>query len=65
MGSVILKLKLAIAEMPVAQRERIRLANAPIVEGAILAAVEASDESATLDSVTEAAEGGKEVEKIV
>ena len=54
LGSAALSLELALEEFDGADRARVRISEAPLVEGAILAAVQASV-GATLDEVANAA----------
>jgi PTS hybrid protein len=54
LGSAALSLEIALEEFEPAERSRLRVSEAPLVEGAILAAVQASV-GATLDEVAEAA----------
>jgi PTS hybrid protein len=54
LGSAALSLEIALEELEPAERSRLRVSEAPLVEGAILAAVQASV-GATLDEVAEAA----------
>ena len=54
LGSAALSLELALEEFDADERARLRVSEAPLVEGAILAAVQASV-GATLDEVAEAA----------
>jgi dihydroxyacetone kinase phosphotransfer subunit len=63
LGSAALSLELALEEFDEADRARIRVSEAPLVEGAILAAVQASI-GATIDEVAAAAEGAATMAKI-
>jgi PTS hybrid protein len=54
LGSAALSLEIALEELEPAERSRLRVSEAPLVEGAILAAVQASV-GATLDEVAQAA----------
>ncbi len=55
LGSAVLSAQLAIDELIEAERrDRVRIADAPLVEGAVVAAIQASTGS-TLDQVAEAA----------
>ena len=62
LGSAVLSTQMAIEQLPDAEG-RVLLSNAPFVEGAVIAAVEASIES-DLDSVAAAALGAREMEKV-
>ena len=55
LGSAALSLEIALEELDPAERSRLRVSEAPLVEGAILAAVQASV-GATLDEVAAAAD---------
>lgn len=63
LGSAALSLELALDELPAADRERVRVSEAPLVEGAVLAAVQASV-GASLDEVTAAAEEAATMAKL-
>ena len=63
LGSAALSLELALEEFDDAERTRIRVSEAPLVEGAILAAVQASV-GASLDEVAEAAAGAASMPKM-
>jgi dihydroxyacetone kinase phosphotransfer subunit len=63
LGSAALSLELAIEEFDPAERARIRISEAPLVEGAIVAAVQASV-GASIDDVVAAAEGAASMAKI-
>lgn len=63
LGSAALSLELALEELDPAQRARVRVSNAPLVEGAVLAAVQASV-GASLDEVAEAAAGAASMPKL-
>jgi phosphocarrier protein FPr len=54
LGSAALSLEVALEELSAAERSRIRVSEAPLVEGAVLAAVQASV-GASLDDVVAAA----------
>ncbi len=56
LGSAILSAETALEFLPPEQRRRCRISNAPLVEGAIVAALEASL-GGSLDAVNAAAEG--------
>lgn len=62
LGSAVLSTQMAIDQLPEADG-RVLLSNAPFVEGAVIAAVEASIES-DLDRVAEAAMGARDMEKV-
>ena len=61
-GSAVLSTQMAIEQLPDGAG-RVILSNAPFVEGAVIAAVEASIES-DLDGVAAAALGAREMEKV-
>ncbi len=63
LGSAALSLELAIEELPEADRTRVRVSEAPLVEGAILAAVQASV-GASIDEVAAAAESAATMAKL-
>jgi PTS hybrid protein len=63
LGSAALSLELAIEDLPDADRPRIRISEAPLVEGAILAAVQASV-GAGIDEVATAAAGAAAMPKL-
>jgi phosphoenolpyruvate---glycerone phosphotransferase subunit DhaM len=63
LGSAALSLEVALEELSDADRARVRVSEAPLVEGAILAAVQASV-GATIDEVVAAAEGAATMAKI-
>jgi phosphoenolpyruvate---glycerone phosphotransferase subunit DhaM len=63
LGSAVLSTQLAM-ELLDADGGRVLLSNAPFVEGAVIAAVEASIDS-DLDQVATAALGAKDMEKVV
>jgi len=58
-----LSLELALEEFDADERARLRVSEAPLVEGAILAAVQASV-GATLDEVAEAAASAASMQKM-
>ncbi len=62
-GSAALSLELALEESSSDERDRIRVSDGPLVEGAILAAVQASV-GASLDEVAEAANGAAAMPKM-
>ena len=63
LGSAALSLELALEEFESADRVRLQVSEAPLVEGAILAAVQASV-GATLDEVAAAAAGAASMPKL-
>jgi dihydroxyacetone kinase phosphotransfer subunit len=63
LGSAALSLELALEELEPTERDRIRVSEAPLVEGAILAAVQASLD-ASLADVASAAEGAAAMAKL-
>jgi len=63
LGSSLLSVKAALAELSTAEAERIVLADAPLVEGAIAAGVTAST-GASLAEVVVAAEEARSVTKL-
>ncbi|MEO5884203.1 MAG: dihydroxyacetone kinase phosphoryl donor subunit DhaM [Candidatus Limnocylindrales bacterium] len=63
LGSAALSLELALEEFDEAERGRVRVTEAPLVEGAILAAVQASI-GAPIADVIAAAEGAASMPKI-
>jgi phosphoenolpyruvate---glycerone phosphotransferase subunit DhaM len=63
LGSAALSLEVALEELDEADRARVRVSEAPLVEGAILAAVQASV-GATIDEVVAAAEGAAIMAKL-
>jgi len=63
LGSAALSLELALEELDPADRLRVRITEAPLVEGAILAAVQASIGS-PIDQVIAAAEGAATLAKL-
>ena len=63
LGSAALSLELALEELSDEERERIRVSEAPLVEGAILAAVQASI-GASIDEVASAADGAASMAKL-
>jgi dihydroxyacetone kinase DhaKLM complex PTS-EIIA-like component DhaM len=63
LGSAALVAEMAIEQLASARRARIRLTNAPLVEGAVVAAVEASIGS-SLDQVTATAEQAAHLDKL-
>jgi phosphoenolpyruvate---glycerone phosphotransferase subunit DhaM len=62
LGSAVLSTQMAIEQLPDGNG-RVLLSNAPFVEGAVIAAVEASIDS-DLDGVATAALGAREMEKV-
>ena len=63
LGSAALSLELALEELDPVDLARVRVSNAPLVEGAVLAAVQASV-GASLDEVAEAAAGAASMPKL-
>jgi dihydroxyacetone kinase phosphotransfer subunit len=63
LGSAALSLELALEDLEPADRERVRISEAPLVEGAILAAVQASL-GASLLEVAAAADGAASMPKL-
>jgi dihydroxyacetone kinase phosphotransfer subunit len=63
LGSAALSLELAIEDLPEHDRNRVRVTEAPLVEGAILAAVQASV-GADIDEVAAAAESAATIAKL-
>lgn len=64
LGSALLSTKMAIEMLPGEQQFHIKLCSAPMVEGAIAAAIEASL-GHNLEKVNAAAEAAKDMEKII
>jgi dihydroxyacetone kinase phosphotransfer subunit len=63
LGSALLSTQMAIEMLPDEKQPHVKLSRAPMVEGAIVAAVEASL-GHTLDEVNAAAEAAKDMDKI-
>jgi dihydroxyacetone kinase phosphotransfer subunit len=63
LGSAALSLEIALEELDEADRARVRISEAPLVEGAILAAVQASI-GASIDDVAAAADGAATMAKL-
>lgn len=63
LGSAALSLELALEELAPADREIVRVSSGPLVEGAVMAAVQASI-GASLDEVAEAAAGAGSLPKV-
>jgi phosphoenolpyruvate---glycerone phosphotransferase subunit DhaM len=63
LGSAALSLELAIEELSDEERTRVRVSEAPLVEGAVLAAVQASV-GASIESVLAAAESAATMAKV-
>lgn len=63
LGSAVLSAETALEMLDEAAQGRVRLSNAPIVEGAVVAAVEASI-GHTLDQVAQAAEDARDMTKV-
>ncbi|NJN92901.1 MAG: PTS-dependent dihydroxyacetone kinase phosphotransferase subunit DhaM [Anaerolineales bacterium] len=64
LGSALYSTEIAIDNLPPEQRSHIKVSSAHLVEGAIVAAVEASL-GRTLEEVNEAAEAVKDMQKLV
>jgi phosphoenolpyruvate---glycerone phosphotransferase subunit DhaM len=62
LGSAVLSLELALDELDPSDRDRVRVSDAPLVEGAIVAAVQASVGS-DIDEVADAALGARAMAK--
>jgi phosphocarrier protein FPr len=63
LGSAALSLEIALEDLSEADRARVRVSEAPLVEGAILAAVQASV-GASIDDVVAAGEGAATIGKL-
>jgi phosphoenolpyruvate---glycerone phosphotransferase subunit DhaM len=63
LGSSVLSVRAALAELSAAESERIRVADAPLVEGAVAAAVAAST-GCSLEEAARAAEEARNVAKL-
>lgn len=63
LGSAALSLEVALEELDEGDRARVRISEAPLVEGAILAAVQASV-GASIDEVVAAADGAATMAKL-
>jgi PTS hybrid protein len=63
LGSAGLIAEMALEQLPDWRRERVRIANAPLVEGAVVAAVQASV-GGTLDEVVATAEEAATLDKL-
>ena len=63
LGSAALSLELALEDLPEADRARVHVSEAPLVEGAVLAAVQASV-GASIDEVATAAAGAATMAKL-
>jgi phosphoenolpyruvate---glycerone phosphotransferase subunit DhaM len=63
LGSSVLSVRAALAELEPQERELLRVADAPLVEGALAAAVTAST-GADITTVADAAEGARTVAKL-
>jgi dihydroxyacetone kinase phosphotransfer subunit len=64
LGSAVLTTESVLDELPEAQRRRVRLSNAPLVEGALAAAMQAAL-GAPLAEVADAAEAAGRVPKVL
>jgi dihydroxyacetone kinase phosphotransfer subunit len=62
LGSAVMITEMALETLTTDERQRVIISQAPLVEGAILAAVEAASGS-TLQEVAEAAMGGRDMPK--
>jgi PTS hybrid protein len=62
LGSAVLSLELALDELDALDRARVRISEAPLVEGAVIAAVQASI-GADIDEVADAALGARAMAK--
>jgi phosphoenolpyruvate---glycerone phosphotransferase subunit DhaM len=62
LGSAVLSLELALDELDPSDRDRVRVSDAPLVEGAVVAAVQASVGS-DIDEVADAALGARAMAK--
>ena len=63
LGSAALITEMALEQLASVRRERVRISNGPLVEGAVIAAVEAAIGS-PLDSVLATAESARELDKL-
>jgi dihydroxyacetone kinase phosphotransfer subunit len=63
LGSAVLSLELALDELEPADRSHVRVSDAPLVEGAVVAAVQASV-GAGIDEVADAALGARAMVKV-
>ncbi|MGO8951707.1 MAG: dihydroxyacetone kinase phosphoryl donor subunit DhaM [Ktedonobacterales bacterium] len=63
LGSAAIIAEVALEQLTTARRERVRISNGPLVEGAVIAAVEAAIGS-PLDSVLATAESANELDKL-
>ena len=64
MGSAVISSQAAISMLDEPLRSRVRIADAPVLEGAIGAGVEAaSDDVSSLDLVVSTAEGSRQLHK--
>lgn len=63
LGSAVMSTEMVLELLPAESREKVRIANAPLVEGAVLAAVEASI-GRGLDEVLAAAEQAASMQKV-
>ncbi len=64
LGSALFAVEMAIEELSTPERERVRLSGAPLVEGAVLAAVEAAT-GANLEGVASAADVASTAPKLM
>ncbi len=63
LGSAAFITEMALEQLTAVRRTRVRISNGPLVEGAVLAAVEAAI-GASLDSVLASAESANELDKL-
>lgn len=63
LGSAVLALDIALESLSQAERDRVRISEGPIVEGSILAAVEAAS-GASVEAVLAAADGAARAPKL-
>ncbi len=64
LGSAVMSTQMAVEMLPQEQQSRVRLSDAPLVEGAIVAAVESSLDR-SLEEVHKAAEAARQMKKIL
>jgi dihydroxyacetone kinase phosphotransfer subunit len=63
LGSAAFVAEMALEQLTTARRQRVRISNGPLVEGAVIAAVEAAV-GAPLDQILATAESAKELDKL-
>lgn len=63
MGSAVMSAQMAVEMLPDADQAKVKLSNAPLVEGAVIASIEAAAGNG-LDAVNAAAEATREMEKL-